>query len=218
MTSLLIAGATGLVGRECLRLAGADPGVTRIVVLARRAAPAPQPAKVTWRTVDFAHLPRLARAEPRLFQVDAIICALGTTIKQAGSQARFREVDHDYPVALATAGATVSARHFLLVSSLGADPGSRVFYSRVKGETERDVLALPYPAITIVRPSLLLGDRAELRIGERIGALLGWLAPPRMKPVHARAVAMALVAAAKDPAPGRRVLESAEMRRRFRAR
>ena len=216
MTSLLIAGATGLVGRECLVLAGADPAFTRIVVLARRAAPGPQPAKVTWRTVDFAHLPRLARAEPQLFAVDAIICALGTTIRQAGSQARFREIDHDYPVALATAGAAAAARHFLLVSALGASATSRVFYNRVKGEVERDVLALPYPSITVVRPSLLLGGRAELRIGERVGQLLGWLAPPRLKPVPAKAVAMALISAAKDAGPGRRIIESAEIRRRFR--
>jgi uncharacterized protein YbjT (DUF2867 family) len=218
MSSLLIVGATGLVGRECLLLAGADPGFDRIVVLARRAAPTPQPAKVSWRTVDFAHLPRLARAEPRLFAVDAIVCALGTTIRDAGSQARFREVDHDYPVALATAGAAASARHFLLVSALGASPTSRVFYSRVKGDTERDVLALPYPSITVVRPSLLVGDRADLRIGERIGQLLGWAVPARYKPVHARQVAMALIAAAKDGAPGRRVIESAEIRRRSRTR
>lgn len=218
MSSLLLAGATGLVGRECLALAAADPGFDRIVVLARRPAPAPQPAKVLWRTTDFARLHRLARAEPGLFRVDAIVCTLGTTIRRAGSRGRFREVDHDYPVALATAGAAAGVRHYLLVSALGASPESRVFYNRVKGETERDVLALPYPAITIVRPSLLLGARAELRLGERIGAALGWLAPPRYRPVEARAVAMALIAAAKDGAPGRRVIESAEIRRRFRPR
>ncbi|HEX2718607.1 MAG TPA: NAD(P)H-binding protein [Gemmatimonadaceae bacterium] len=217
MSSLLLAGATGLVGRECLRLAGADPAFDRIVVLARRAAPEPQPAKVTWRIVDFANIARLARAEPSLFRVDTILCALGTTIKQAGSQAAFREVDHDYPVALATAGAAAGARQFLLVSALGADSSSRLFYNRVKGDTERDVLALPYPAITIVRPSLLLGDRAELRPGERIAQMLGWAMPGRYKPVHARSVAAALIAAAKDPAPRRRIIESAEIRRRFRA-
>ena len=216
MSSLLIAGATGLVGRECLRLAGADPAFNRIVVLARRAAPGPQPAKVSWRIVDFANLPRLARAEPTLFTVDSVLCALGTTIRQAGSQAAFREVDHDYPVAIATAGAAAGARHFLLVSALGADPSSRLFYNRVKGETERDLLALPYPAITIVRPSLLLGDRAELRVGERIAQMFGWAMPGRFKPVHARTVAAALISAAKDPTPRRSIIESEEIRRRSR--
>ena len=211
MPSILIAGATGLVGNECLRLALADPAFDRVVVLARRPREGPVAPKLDWRLADFTHL-ELQRSA---FAVDAVLCALGTTIKVAGSRERFREVDHDYPLALARLGLAGGATHFLLVSALGADAGSRIFYNRVKGETERDILALEYPHITIARPSLLLGDRRELRIGERIGQLLGFAIPGRYRPIEARTVARALIDSARSGGAGRRVLESAEMRRRF---
>lgn len=211
MPSLLIAGATGLVGRECLRLALADPAFERVVVLARRPAGEIKSPKLDWRLADFSHL-ELQRSA---FAVDAILCALGTTIKVAGSQERFREVDHDYPLALARLGLAGGATHYLLVSALGADAGSRVFYNRVKGETERDLLALDYPNVTIARPSLLLGERAELRLGERFAQLIGFAIPGKYRPIHARTVALALIDAARAGGTGRRVLESAEMRRRF---
>ena len=196
MPSLLIAGATGLVGRECLALALADSAFDRVVVLARRPREGPADPKLDWRVADFAHLD----AQRSAFAVDAIICALGTTIKVAGSRERFREVDHDYPLALAR---------------LGADAGSRIFYNRVKGETERDILALEYPDVTIARPSLLVGERAEPRLGEQIGQILGLAVPGKYRPIRARVVARALVDAARTSGDGRRVLDSAEMRRRF---
>ena len=208
MSTLLIAGATGLVGRECLQLALNDPAFTRVVTVTRRPLPGGPPSRrLESHLVDFARL----HEQAHLFAVTAIICALGTTIKQAGSQAKFREVDHDYVVKLARLGLSQNAQHFLLVSAIGASAASRVFYNRVKGETERDVSALPYRSLTIARPSLLVGDRAELRIGERIGQLFGWAMPATYRPVHARAVAAALIAAAKRNLPGVRVLQSAEM-------
>ena len=211
MPSLLIAGATGLVGRECLAPALADSAFDRVVVLARRPREGPADPKLDWRVADFAHLD----AQRSAFAVDAIICALGTTIKVAGSRERFREVDHDYPLALARLGAAAGATHFLLVSALGADAGSRIFYNRVKGETERDILALEYPDVTIARPSLLVGERAEPRLGEQIGQILGLAVPGKYRPIRARVVARALVDAARTSGDGRRVLDSAEMRRRF---
>lgn len=212
MPTVLLAGATGLVGRECLRLMLDDPSFSRIVVIARRAPVDPiSSPRLDWRVVDFARL----EAHRSLFAVDDVMCALGTTIKQAGSQARFREVDHDYPLAMARLGVAAGASQYLLVSALGADPASRIFYNRVKGETERDIRALPYPGVTIARPSLLVGDRAEFRLGERIAQRLGFLMPGGLKPIRARTVAAALVASAKDRRPGQRVLNSAEMRERF---
>lgn len=208
MSTLLIAGATGLVGRECLQLALNEPVFTRIVTVSRRPLTGVRSSpRLESHLVDFARL----REHAPLFAVTAILCALGTTIRQAGSQTRFREVDHDYVVTLARLGLSQDAQHFLLVSALGADAESRVFYNRVKGETERAVSALPYRSLTIARPSLLLGDRAELRIGERVGQMLGWAMPAKYRPIHARAVAAALVAAAKRNLPGIRVLQSAEM-------
>ena len=210
MPSLLIAGATGLVGRECLALALADRAFDRVVVLARKPASGVTAPKLDWRVAHFGQLEMQRSA----FEVDAVLCALGTTIKVAGSRERFREVDHDYPLALARLGVAAGARHYLLVSALGADAGSRIFYNRVKGETERDILALPYDHVTIARPSLLTGTRAEARPGERLGQVIGWAIPGKYRPIAARTVARALIDSAKHP-DGRRVLESAEMRRRF---
>jgi uncharacterized protein YbjT (DUF2867 family) len=121
-------------------------------------------------------------------------------------------VDYHYPLTAARLGQEQGATHFLLVSSLGANARSQVFYSRVKGELESAVLALPYRSVTIVRPSLLLGPRAEHRWGEQIAKRLAFLVPAKYKPVYAHAVAAVLVRAAKEDAPGRRIIESREIR------
>ena len=206
---ILLAGATGLVGGECLRILLADPAFDPVVVLARREIPMENPPpKLQTHIVDFD---RLSTHAP-LFAVDQIICALGTTIKQAGSRERFRRVDLEYPIEMARLGLEKGARHFLLVSSLGADARSRVFYNRVKGELEEKLLALPYRSITIVRPSLLLGDRKEFRLGEEIAKRFAFLIPGNYKPVRASAVAAAIVGAAREDRPGSRVVESGEMR------
>jgi uncharacterized protein YbjT (DUF2867 family) len=216
--SVVLVGATGLVGGECLRLLLADPLFTHVVVLARRPLPrvsfGPAPGgfldspKLDVHIVDFDRLD----AHRDVLRADQIICALGTTIKQAGSRERFRLVDHDYPLALARLGREQGARHYLLVSALGADAKSRVFYNRVKGELEDALGALSLRSLSIVRPSLLLGERAEFRLGEQIFKRLGFLAPAKYRPVHARDVAAALVRLAKEDAPGRRIVESAEVR------
>ncbi len=210
MTSVLVIGATGLVGSECLRLLLAEPAVSRVVTVTRRPldAGAGPPAKLEPHVGDFDRLDDHAP----LFAVDAIICALGTTIKQAGSEAAFRRVDFDYPLAAARIGAERGAAHFLLVSALGADATSRVFYNRVKGELERAVLALPYRGVTIARPSLLLGERSERRLGEEIAKRFAWAMPRKYKPVAARAVAAILVRAAVAAPAGYRLIESADMR------
>lgn len=206
---VLLAGATGLVGGECLRRLVADPGVAQVRVLLRRPLPggAPHP-KVTQAVVDFE---RLAE-KPELFVVDQVLCALGTTIRQAGSQAAFRRVDHDFPVAVGRLALATGASHYLLVSSIGADPKARAFYPRVKGEVEQAIVDLGYRSTTIARPSLLLGERREFRLGERVASRLGFLMPARAKPVEAALVAAALVRCAAEDRPGVRILENAELR------
>ena len=206
---VLLAGATGLVGGLCLQRLLEDPAFTRVVVLVRRPLGQNLP-KLEQHVVDFA---RLDEARD-VFNVDTVICALGTTIKQAGSQERFREVDHDYPLALARLGLQHGARHFLLVSALGANPQSGVFYNRVKGEVEMQLHALGYPQVTIVRPSLLLGERREFRFGEEMGKRLAFIVPGKYKPVQADDVAKVLVQTARQNAPGVEVIESDEIRRR----
>jgi uncharacterized protein YbjT (DUF2867 family) len=208
---VLLAGATGLVGGECLDLLAADGTVSGITALVRRP---PREStrlagKVRFAKADFDHLDRQAE----LFSVDQVICALGTTIKRAGTREAFRRVDFGYPLAIARLALAQGARHFLLVTALGADPKARVFYSRVKGELEEAVLALGYPAVTIVRPSLLLGARDEFRLGEEVAKRLAWATPQKYRPVQARDVAAALVAAAREDRPGRHWIESVEIGR-----
>src|SRR6185503_13364038 len=205
--SVLLLGATGLVGRECLRQLDADDSVAGITVLARRPLDLPSP-KTRVVVVDFDAL--ATRSD--LFAVDQIFCALGTTIKQAGSQAAFRRVDFDYPKRAAMLGVEEGARHFLLVSALGASPKSRIFYNRVKGDLEDALRTMPYRSVTIVRPSLLLGDRHPPRFGEELAKRFGWLAPGRYKPVQASDVARVLVNAARDDAPGLNIIESEDIR------
>ena len=208
--SVALAGATGLVGGEALRMLLADAAFSRVVALVRRPleGPVANEAKLEQHVVDFAKLSK----HHALFDVDAVISALGTTIKVAGSQEAFRRVDYDYPLALARLGAAEGAKQFLLVSALGASAKSPVFYNRVKGELEDAVLALDYASVTIVRPSLLLGDRQEFRFGEELAKRFGFLAPGKYKPVEARAVAAALVQAAREGRPGKRIIESDEIR------
>jgi uncharacterized protein YbjT (DUF2867 family) len=208
---VLLAGATGLVGGECLDLLAADGTVSGITALVRRP---PREStrlagKVRFAKADFDHLDRQAE----LFSVDQVICALGTTIKRAGTREAFRRVDFGYPLAIARLALAQGARHFLLVTALGADPKARVFYSRVKGELEEAVLALGYPAVTIVRPSLLLGTRDEFRLGEEVAKRLAWATPQKYRPVQARDVAAALVAAAREDRPGRHWIESVQIGR-----
>jgi uncharacterized protein YbjT (DUF2867 family) len=207
--TVVLVGATGLVGAECLRLLLADPGVERVVVLARRALEDPPVSpKLSAHVVDFDRLAEHAA----LLAADQLVCALGTTIGQAGSKERFRAVDYGIPLALAKLAAERGVRHYLLVSALGADASSRVFYNRVKGELETALAALPLRSLSIVRPALLLGDRREFRLGESIAKRLSFLMLGKYAPIQGRDVAAALVRLAAEDAPGRRVVESAEMR------
>jgi uncharacterized protein YbjT (DUF2867 family) len=143
---------------------------------------------------------------------DQTICALGTTIKKAGSRDAFRRVDFEYPLTIARAALGGGCRHFLLVSAMGADPHSRVFYNRVKGQLEAAILGLGFDRVSIFRPSLLLGDRREFRPGEAAGQVLGrWLRfaiPRRYRPIHARTVAAAMVRIAAVNPAGYRTLTS----------
>jgi uncharacterized protein YbjT (DUF2867 family) len=129
-----------------------------------------------------------------------------------GSQARFRAVDYEMPLAAATIACAQGARHFLLVSALGANAQSRIFYNRVKGELEDTLRTLKFRSLTIVRPSLLLGERPEFRLGEEIGKRFAWIVPGKYRPIHARDVAAVLVRSAKDDIPGMRIVESDDLR------
>jgi uncharacterized protein YbjT (DUF2867 family) len=207
--SVLVAGATGLVGRECVDLLMANPAFTRIIALVRRPLGKEiESERLKIEEVDFDHLDE----RPEVFSVNAIICALGTTMRQAGSEEAFRVVDYDYPLAIARLGFVRGARHFLLVSSMGADAASSVFYTRVKGEIENAVAELGYASVTIVRPSLLVGERPERRMGEEMAGRFAFLAPRRIRPVSAALVAATLVRAAAEETPGKQTIENSDIR------
>lgn len=212
--TVLLVGATGLVGSACLRLLMADPTVGQVKTLTRRPLPNlpaawSQQGKLAQQIADFERL----EAHPQWLACNQVICALGTTMRQAGSGAAFRRIDHDYVVNVARLALAQGASHFLVVSSMGADAQSANFYYRVKGEVEDDLKALGYPSLTIARPSLLLGERAEWRWGEELGKRLGVFLPPRWRPIDAGLVAAALVQASHLPDIGVRLLENAQLRK-----
>jgi len=192
----LLAGASGLVGGRCLSRLLDHPAYDRVSVLSRRPL-ALSHAKLRVELMAFEGLQSLGD------RCDDIFCCLGTTIKKAGSQEAFRRVDHDYPLALARLGKVAGAQQFLLVSALGADAQSSVFYSRVKGETERDITAIGLSKVIFMRPSILLGKRHEQRPGESAGIFVGKLITPlllgrlrKYRPIHADEVAAAMLYAA----------------------
>ena len=205
---MLVIGATGLVGSECVRLLAVDPTCSRIVALTRRAQNAfPVSSKLEVAVVDFDHLERHAN----VFEVDQIICALGTTMAKTPSRDVYRQIDYFYPLEVARRGLAHGATHYLVVTAVGANPNSRVFYNRLKGELEDALSLLNYRSLTIARPSVLIGDRSEPRLSEKIAWKLSFLTPRRYKPVPAANVAKALVNAARDDLPGLRIIQNEEM-------
>lgn len=205
MTRILIAGATGLIGRQALELALADDRVTQVVAPTRR--PLEPHPKLLNPVVDFDHL----AADAPWWAVDGAICALGTTRAAAGSAAAFRKVDLDYARAVAGNVRRHGATRFASVSSVGANPRSRLLYLRTKGELEQTLRDLGFPSLTILRPGFLGGHREEVRMGERVmGTLLQLLAPVlprRMRISRSERVAARLVEAAVVGVSGVEVLE-----------
>lgn len=211
----LLAGATGLVGGHVLQLLLTDPDYSQVTVLTRRPLTLGHP-KLTAQVVDFDRLAQLAPF-PRGRDV---FCCLGTTIRQAGSRDAFYKVDFAYVHEVARLAARHGATQLLLVTAQGANPRSRIFYSRVKGKVEEAVRALPLHGIHIFRPTLLTGERKAFRPMERAAIVaarvIGWaLVGPlaRYRPIAAADVARAMVRVAKEGRKGARVYESDEIAR-----
>jgi uncharacterized protein YbjT (DUF2867 family) len=217
----LLAGATGLVGRELLQLLLADARYGTVHCVGRR-APAVTHAKLVVHVVDFANAAQLA-AVPAC---DDVYIALGTTIKVAGSQAAFKAVDYDAFVALAQANTAQAAiknvatdRHLGVVSAMGANAKSSVFYNRTKGQMEAAVARLGYASVSIARPSMLAGDRGALkqaaRPGEQIGLkvmrALSFLIPANYQAIEAADVARALLIMVTQGRSGTRIAQSGEL-------
>lgn len=202
-TAILL-GATGLIGGHCLQLLLKSPRYSKVVCLIRKKLPIIN-EKLEQVVVDFDHLQDYAAD----LKGDDVFCCLGTTIKVAKTKENFKKVDYHYPLAAGKIALQQGATQYLLVSSLGADKNSLVFYSKTKGEIQRDLKALGYPTLHILQPSLLLGDRRDNRAGEKFAELamtgLGFLLQGPLKKyrgIEAEAVAFAMVHLATDEQPG----------------
>lgn len=210
----VIAGATGLIGSFLVDQMKADSDVQTVTALSRREMNGS--GKITWTKVDFE---KMSDLEEACEGADHAFCCLGTTMKSAGSKEAFRKVDHDYVIAFAKAAKSKSIENFNVVSAIGSDADSSIFYNKVKGEMERDLKNIGFESLHIFHPSLLLGPREERRLGEKIGTVGMKLASPLMmgsltkyKPIHVKTVASAMLKLAKSPEKGVCHLEYEEMK------
>ncbi len=206
---LLLVGSTGLVGSHVLQLALADHRVTSIVAPTRRELP--PHVKLLAPLVDFDALPTHAE----WWRADAVICTLGTTMRQAGSEAAFRRVDYDYPLAAARLARQHGTPVYALNSAIGADTTSRFFYNRVKGELEKALADEGFTSLTYVRPGLIGGNRQEFRAGELVSRFVlgvtGPVLPRRWRLNPAERIAQALLEAALEPKPGIHIITSEQL-------
>jgi uncharacterized protein YbjT (DUF2867 family) len=207
----LIVGATGLIGGYCLQALCDNPDYSEVIALVRK------PILKTHRKLKTV-ITKFDNLERQLSSIQAhdIYCCLGTTIKKAGSQEAFKKIDFSLVVTVAELMIKQGAEQFLVISAMGADKNSKVFYNRVKGKMEEALQELNYPCLRIIRPSLLLGNREEFRLGEKIAILLTPVLKPLMfgslkkyRPVQAESVAKFMVGIAhEEPVTGVHVYES----------
>jgi len=212
MPDVLVAGATGLIGSEFLQLIRNSENYPEVIAVARRAIPSVNnTANITQRIIDFDKLEDYIDA----LAATTTVCALGTTIKKAGSQEKFREVDYLLPLKIAKIVLENGGENFVLVSAVGADPDSKVFYNRVKGELEADIRKLPFKSIHILRPSLLLGEREEFRAAEALGQMflkpIRKIFPLKYRPIYAMEVAQKILEILSLKNEGIKIYEGAEL-------
>lgn len=209
----VVLGSTGLIGSHVTKILSEQDTYEEILLPVRRESPGPPLPRTRPLILDYEDLAPLAGMSVR-----DVFCCLGTTIKKAGSQEAFRKVDYEYPLEAGRVLKAGGASQYLLVSALGADPTSSIFYNRVKGETERVLHTLGFQGLFVFRPSLLIGDREEVRPGEKVGELVGkalgfaFLGPfKRYRPIEARSVALAMARVATAGKSGVIAFESEEI-------
>lgn len=206
-TALLV-GATGLIGRQLLIKLLHVPYYDSVIVLTRSSLNITH-TKLTEINFNFE------KPDGKVVVADDVFCCLGTTIKKAGSKEAFKKVDLEYPLAIATLAQKNGAEKFLIVSSMGASEESSFFYNQVKGQVEQRLAALKFPVLHIFRPSLLLGNRQESRLGEKLGGMFTTLLRPFMigslkkyRAIDSGKVANAMLAYAKKSEKGVFIHES----------
>ncbi|MFD0698255.1 NAD-dependent epimerase/dehydratase family protein [Paenibacillus sp. GCM10027628] len=214
-TTAIVAGGTGLVGGELIQLLLADPFYDRVVALVRRSMNL-EHAKLIQVVTDYDNLEDVL--DPSMLLHAHVFCTLGTTIKQAKTQEQFRKVDFEYPMRVGEMVKKHKADAYAVVTAMGANSSSSIFYNRVKGEVEEGLKGLELPALYLLRPSLILGDRSEARPGERMWVLLSRAITPLLigglrtyKPIQAKTIATGLINAVKSGGSGVRILSSAQI-------
>lgn len=207
MKVALLAGGTGLIGSQLLKMLTDDSRYHKVKCLTRNSLPISH-NKIEVIKTDGSNLNEIQDQ----LQADDVFCCLGTTIKKARTEEAFKKIDFEYPLLLASICHAKGAKQFLIISSLGADPNSSVFYNKVKGEVEKEIDLLGYPSLHIFRPSLLLGPRPEERSGEDAAKLFfklfGFLIPSKYKAIDSKKVASAMLQSAKRDEIGKFVHES----------
>ena len=212
MTVLLL-GASGLIGSHCLKILLSDDRFDEVVVVVRRPLNISHP-KLKEVILDFDKLNNYASE----IKADAVLSTLGTTLRKAGSSVKFTKVDYEYQLKVAEIARRNGARIFILLSSIGADKRSMVLYTKVKGEVEDAISKLGYDKVIILRPSILLGKRAESRAGEAIGQWIAKQMPfifsgplSKYKGIPADIVAHAMINAVQKPYNGVGIVENLEI-------
>ena len=212
MRTALLAGATGLIGNQVLHLLLNDNAYSTVNVISRRSLGI-EHAKLKNLVIDYDEL----KNHSDFLKCDDVFCCLGTTIKIAKTKEAFKKVDFEYPVNIAKLSSEQGASHYLLISALGADKSSMVFYNKVKGEVEEAIQQFSFKSVHILRPSLLLGDRKEERPGEGAATtffkLFGFLVPNKYKAIDSIKVARAMLAYARLENAGVYIHESKEMQK-----
>lgn len=204
----LIIGASGLVGKSLSTQLAQSNLYEKVTVLVRKKLNFDHP-KIEQVVIDYNHLDGLQ------LNADHIFCCLGTTIKKAGSKEAFKKVDYEYPLQIAKIAEKEHAKLYAIVTAMGASEDSSIFYNKVKGSVEADLAKLNIPSIGIFRPSMLLGDRTESRLGEKIGKVLmkafDFIIPDKYKAIHVDQVAKAMVNYAQNPLKGVTITENDAM-------
>lgn len=211
VTRIALVGATGLIGQSLIRYGVGRGEEFRVIGIARREMPLPPGARMEMLLADPANWADAIAAA----NADVLVCALGTTWKKAGKdEAAFRAVDQDLVLACAKAAKELGLRQMITVSSVGADPMSKNFYLKVKGETEQALARLHIPRLDILRPGLLRGPREELRPAEKLGMLASPLIDlflhgkyAKYRSIRAETVAKAIVGLTREKMAGRFVFE-----------
>jgi uncharacterized protein YbjT (DUF2867 family) len=206
MKTALIAGSTGLIGRQLLQLLIESPLYEKVIAITRHDLP--DHPKLVQMKMEFGSITEGSVA----LKADDVFCCLGTTMAKAGSKEKFRQVDFYYPYLLAKTTYAAGAKKYLIVSALGANKSSKIFYNEVKGEVEEAVSSVGFDAVHIFRPSLLLGPRAESRSGEDAAKLFyrifGFFIPEKYKAISSLKVAKAMLHFASQDKKGTFIHES----------